>query len=166
MVNTDLITSVSVVDHRGQVLAKAQDDDRSEGQVTTQGIEINYNNAKIGSYDITFSKREVQATLRNQSINNIVVVGCLLVASLIAVYLLMQKLVLQPVAEVTRSLASIADGGGDLTRRLSTESRDEVAALAHNFNRVLEHIAHIIRNVVNVNEKVRHNVSTLSLIHI
>ena len=37
LVNTDLITAVSVVDHRGQVLAKAQDDDKSEGQVTSQG---------------------------------------------------------------------------------------------------------------------------------
>lgn len=162
LVNTDMVTSISVVDHRGQVLAKAQDDDKSEGQVTSQGVEIAYNNAKIGSYDITFSRKNLQATLHNQFINNIIVVVCLLIASLITVYLLMQKLVLNPVAEVTRSLSSIADGGGDLTRRLSTESRDEVAALAHNFNRVMEHIAHIIRNVVSVNEKVRHNVSTMS----
>jgi methyl-accepting chemotaxis protein len=162
LVNTDLITAVTVTDHRGQELAKAQDDDRSEDQVTAQGIEITYSNAKIGSYNITFSKKAMQATLRNQSVNNVIVVICLLIASFIIVYVLMQKLVLNPVAEVTRSLASIADGGGDLTRRLSTDSRDEVAALAHNFNRVLEHISHIIRNVVNVNEKVRQNVSTMS----
>jgi len=162
LVNTDLITAVSVTDHRGQVLAKAQDDDRSKDQITEKGVEISYNNSKIGNYDITFSKGEMHAALRNQSVNSVVVVAFLLLASLVAVYLLMQKLVLQPVAEVTRSLASIADGGGDLTRRLSTESRDEVAALAHNFNRVLEHISHIIRNVVNVNEKVRQNVSTMS----
>ncbi len=166
LVNTDMITAVAVVDHRNQKLANEnenkKDDKDSNDQVVVKGIEITYNNAKIGSYDITFSKRAMQTTLRNQSVNNIIVVICLLLASLIAVYLLMQKLVLQPVAEVTRSLSSIADGGGDLTRRLSTESRDEVAALAHNFNRVLEHIAHIIRNVVNVNEKVRQNVSTMS----
>jgi methyl-accepting chemotaxis protein len=166
LVNTDLITAVTVVDHRGQVLAdeneNKNDDKKNEDLVVAKGVDIMYNNAKIGSYDITFSKHALRATLRNQSINNIVVVACLLAASLIAVYLLMHKLVLHPVAEVTRSLSSIADGGGDLTRRLSTESRDEVAALAHNFNRVLEHISHIIRNVVNVNEKVRQNVSTMS----
>jgi methyl-accepting chemotaxis protein len=166
LVNTDLITAVTVSDHRNQELANENenknDDKKNDDLVVAKGIEITYNNAKIGSYDITFSKRAMQATLRNQSINNVIVVICLLLASLIAVYLLMHKLVLQPVAEVTRSLSSIADGGGDLTRRLSTESRDEVAALAHNFNRVLEHISHIIRNVVNVNEKVRQNVSTMS----
>lgn len=166
LVNTDLITAVTVTDHRNQELANENenknDDKKNDDLIVAKGVEITYNNAKIGSYDITFSKRAMQATLHNQSITNIVVVVCLLLASLIAVYLLMQKLVLQPVAEVTRSLSSIADGGGDLTRRLSTESRDEVAALAHNFNRVLEHISHIIRNVVNVNEKVRQNVSTMS----
>jgi methyl-accepting chemotaxis protein len=166
LVNTDLITAVTVVDHRNQELANENenknDDKKNDDLVVAKGVEITYNNAKIGSYDITFSKHELRSTLRNQSMNNIIVVICLLIASLIAVYLLMQKLVLQPVAEVTRSLSSIADGGGDLTRRLSTESRDEVAALAHNFNRVLEHISHIIRNVVNVNEKVRQNVSTMS----
>jgi len=162
LVNTDLIASVNVVDHRGQVLAKAKDEDKSDGQVTTQGVEIIYSGSKIGSYDITFSTHEMQTALRNQFINSVVVVLMLLAASLIIVYILTQRLILAPVAEVTRSLASIADGGGDLTRRLSTERRDEVAALAHNFNRVLEHIAHIIRNVVNVNEKVRTNVSTMS----
>ncbi len=166
LVNTDMITAVTVNDHRNQPLADENEnkdsDKKNDDLIVAKGVEITYNNAKIGSYDITFSKRAMQATLYNQSITNIVVVVCLLLASLIAVYLLMQKLVLQPVAEVTRSLSSIADGGGDLTRRLSTESRDEVAALAHNFNRVLEHISHIIRNVVNVNEKVRQNVSTMS----
>jgi len=163
LVNTDLITAVTVADHRNQELANEKEKDvKDKDQVIAKGVEITYNNAKIGTYDITFSKQAMQETLRTQSINNIVVVICLLLASLIAVYLLMQKLVLNPVAEVTRSLASIADGGGDLSRRLSTDSRDEVAALAHNFNRVLEHISHIIRNVVSVNEKVRHNVSTMS----
>lgn len=163
LVNTDLISTINIVDHRGQVLAKAKDDDKSEGQVNRQGIEIkNAEGSKIGSYDVTFSTHEMQAALRAQFVNSLIVVAFLLVASLGTVYVLTQKLVLDPVSEVTRSLASIADGGGDLTRRLSTESRDEIAALAHNFNRVLEHISHIIRNVVNVNDKVRVNVSTMS----
>src|SRR5690625_6656594 len=69
---------------------------------------------------------------------------------------------LGPVAEVTRSLASIADGGGDLSRRLPTERGDEVAALAHNFNRVMEHIAQIIRNVIDVTDQVEKNVHAMT----
>jgi len=162
LVNTSLVTSVSVVDHRGQSLAKAADDDRSENQLTRDAVPIVYNGNTIGSYDISFSTRELNETLAHQLQTTIFTVLALLAASLITVYLLVRSMVLGPVDEVTRSLATIADGGGDLTRRLPTESQNEIAALAHNFNRVMEHIADIIRNVIQVNDKVRINVNKMS----
>ncbi|PUA28684.1 MAG: chemotaxis protein [Cellvibrio sp. 79] len=163
LVNTSLVTSVSVVDHRGQSLAKATDGDESnDNQITRAAVPIVYNGNTIGSYDITFSTQELNDTLASQIQTNVFTVLALLAASLITVYILIRSLVLAPVDEVTRSLATIADGGGDLTRRLPTDSQNEIAALAHNFNRVMEHIADIIRNVVQVNDKVRTNVNTMS----
>ncbi len=162
LVNTSLVTSVTVVDHRGQPLAKANDGDQSENQITRTSIPIEYNGSTIGSYDISFSAQEMEDTLIGQIWTSIWTVLALLAASLITVYILIRSLVLAPVDEVTRSLATIAGGGGDLTRRLPTDSKNEIAALAHNFNLVMEHIADIIRNVVQVNEKVRVNVSKMS----
>lgn len=162
LVNTSLVTSVNVVDHRGQSLAKAADDDRSENQITRASVPIVYNGSTIGSYDITFSTQALNETLADQIQTNIFTVLALLAASLVTVYLLIRSLVLAPVDEVTRSLATIAGGGGDLTRRLPTDSQNEIAALAHNFNLVMEHIADIIRNVIQVNEKVRTNVNKMS----
>lgn len=166
LVNTSLITHIKIIDHRGKPLAEASE--ASQGnptairQVARQAIPIIYNDSNIGNYDITFSTHEMQQVLSNQMKTNITVVVTLLLASLFIVYVLMRRLVLAPVDEVTRSLSSIADGGGDLTRRLPTASGDEVAALAHNFNRVMEHIADIIRDVVQVNDKVRVNVRTMA----
>lgn len=163
LVNTSLVTQIDIVDHRGQPLAKANDEERSSGQVVKSSIPIIHENGStIGSYAITFSTSEMQNVLGNQFQNNLIVVITLLAASLITVFLLTRSLILSPVDEVTRSLASIADGGGDLTRRLSTARGDEISELAHNFNRVMEHIADIIRNVVQVNDKVRVNVRTMS----
>lgn len=162
LVNTSLVTSVKVVDHRGQPLAKASDDDSNKNQIARAGIPIVYNGNTIGSYDISFSTQELNETLTRQLQTNIFTVLALLAASLMTVYVLMRSLVLRPVDAVTRSLATIADGGGDLTRRLPTDSQNEIAALAHNFNRVMEHIAGIIRNVVQVNDKVRINVNKMS----
>lgn len=162
LVNTSLVTSVNVVDHRGQSLAKATDDDQSENQLTRDAIPIVYNGSTIGSYNIRFSTQEMHETLNHQRKTTIFTVLALLAASLITVYILIRSLVLGPVDEVTRSLATIAGGGGDLTRRLPTDSQNEIAALAHNFNLVMEHIASIIRNVVQVNEKVRVNVNKMS----
>ncbi|WP_049631056.1 methyl-accepting chemotaxis protein [Cellvibrio sp. pealriver] len=162
LVNTSLVTSVNVVDHRGQSLAKADDGDQSENQLSRDAIPIVYNGSTIGSYSIRFSTQELNETLSHQRQTTIFTVLALLAASLITVYVLIRSLVLAPVDEVTRSLATIADGGGDLTRRLPTDSQNEIAALAHNFNRVMEHIADIIRNVVQVNDKVRTNVNKMS----
>ena len=162
LVNTSLVTSVKVVDHRGQSLAKASDDDSSDKQITRAAIPIVHNGNTIGSYDISFSTQELNETLASQLQTTIFTVLALLAASLVTVYVLIRGLVLGPVDEVTRSLATIADGGGDLTRRLPTDSQNEIAALAHNFNRVMEHIAGIIRNVVQVNDKVRINVNKMS----
>ncbi|HSC67927.1 MAG TPA: methyl-accepting chemotaxis protein [Cellvibrio sp.] len=162
LVNTALVTSVSVVDHRGQSLAKAVDEDRSPNQITRKAVPIVYNGSTIGSYDITFSTQELNETLHGQFQTSAFTVLALLAASLITVYVLIRSLVLAPVDEVTRSLATIASGGGDLTRRLPTDSQNEIAALAHNFNLVMEHIADIIRNVVQVNDKVRVNVNKMS----
>jgi methyl-accepting chemotaxis protein len=162
LVNTSLITSIKITDHRGQPLAETNETSQGAKQVARTAIPIIYNDNSIGSYDITFSTHEMQQVLGNQMKTNIIVVITLLFATLFIVYVLMRRLVLAPVDEVTRSLSSIADGGGDLTRRLPTASGDEVAALAHNFNRVMEHIADIIRDVVQVNDKVRINVRTMA----
>lgn len=71
-------------------------------------------------------------------------------------------MIVGPVAHVSNSLAEIAAGGGDLTRRLPTDSGDEISELAHNFNLVMEQIASIIKNVVVVTGKVNVNVHNMS----
>lgn len=161
LVDTSLITSVVIVDHRGQPLGKAVDTG-IVGDVTMKDVPIMSTGNKIGSYEITFTSQSMQETLNSQLRSSLITVVLLLIASLVTVYILMRRLVLGPVDEVTRSLSAIADGGGDLTRRLPTDSQNEIAELAHNFNRVMEHIASIIRNVVKVNDQVRANVNTMS----
>lgn len=164
LANTSLISEISIVDHRGQALAKASDQQIISKPAVRTGIPIEYgdNKQKIGSYDIVFSSHEMEEALASQRNNNILVVFAMLLVSLVTVFILTRRMILAPMDEVTRSLSSIADGGGDLTRRLPTNSGDEIAALAHNFNRVMEHIAGIIRNVVQVNDKVRDNVRTMA----
>ena len=164
LVNTDLVTEIKVFDHRGKSLATSletgtTDFARKEGR---SGVEIVRNNEVIGRYDIVFSTRQEQAILAQQIKVSAVVVIMLLIASLITVYFLSRRLVIHPVNDISASLSAIAAGGGDLTRRLPTDSGDEVAALAHNFNRVMEQIGSIIKNVIVVTEKVRDNVHVMS----
>lgn len=159
LINTSLITAIDIVDHRGRALGSGQN---GQGQVHRSGLPLGTDDSQIGQYDISFSTADMERLLANQVRQNIIVVSILLAVSLLTVFILTKKLMLGPVAEVTRSLARIADGGGDLSRRLPTERGDEVAALAHNFNRVMEHIAQIIRDVIDVTDQVDMNVHAMS----
>lgn len=163
-INTDLVTEIKVFDHRGKDLASAiesgvTDLSRKEGR---SGVEILRSGEVIGRYDIIFSTAAMEHILGQQIKINGAIVAMLLLASLITVYLLSRNLVIAPVSEISASLDAIAAGGGDLTRRLPTESADEIAVLAHNFNRVMEQIGSIIKNVIVVTEKVRNNVQVMS----
>lgn len=162
-VNTDLVTEIKVFDHRGKNLATAVESgtDLAPKESRT-GVEIVRENEVIGRYDIVFSTRTEAAILAQQIKISAIVVVMLLIASLTTVYLLSRRLVINPVNEISKSLLAIAAGGGDLTRRLPTDSGDEVAALAHNFNRVMEQIGAIIKNVIVVTEKVRNNVRVVA----
>lgn len=161
LVNTSLITAIEITDHRGRDLASAQQEG-SSGDVQRNGVPLTSGDNEIGEYDITFSTAEMSRLIANQVRQNAFVVIMLLLASLITVYILTKRLMLAPVAEVTQSLADIADGGGDLSRRLATHRGDEVAALAHNFNRVMEHISQIIQNVIDVTDQVDLNVHAMT----
>ncbi len=159
LINTSLITAIDIVDHRGQALGSGQS---GQGQVHLTALPLGSDGNQIGQFDLSLSTADMERLLANQVRQNIIVVSILLAVSLLTVFILTKKLMLGPVAEVTRSLASIADGGGDLSRRLPTERGDEVAALAHNFNRVMEHIAQIIRDVIDVTDQVDKNVHAMT----
>ncbi|NRD75705.1 methyl-accepting chemotaxis protein [Shewanella sp. VB17] len=61
----------------------------------------------------------------------------ILIASVLAISALM-NILFGPLTKVSQALADIADGSGDLTRRIDIESRDEVGVLAESFNRFVD----------------------------
>lgn len=163
-VNTDLVTEIKVFDHRGKDMASAIETDTNDlaPKVSRTAVDIERNGEVIGRYDIIFSTANMRAILSSQTETSVFVVVMLLIASLATVWVLSRRLIIRPVSEISGSLNAIAAGGGDLTRRLPTDSGDEVAELAHNFNRVMEQIGSIIKNVIVVTGKVSNNVHVMS----
>jgi len=156
LVDTALITSVKFTDHRGKSMAKVTEngqEDHAE-KVEMMSVEINKDDKTIGLYDIVFSKKEMESVLSQQMRSSIILVALVLISCLGMVFLLSKKIIVGPVAAVSGSLKEIADGGGDLTQRLSTTGGDEIAELANNFNRVIEQIAGIIKSVTVVTGRV------------
>lgn len=56
-------------------------------------------------------------------------------------------LIATPIKNVTAKLRDIAEGEGDLTRRLTARSKDEIAEMAHWFNRLLDTVADLVRRI-------------------
>jgi methyl-accepting chemotaxis protein len=82
------------------------------------------------------------------------------VATIIAVVLtitllgMLIRLLMQPLHVMGRAMHDIAEGEGDLTRRLSIDSTDEFGALAMSFNRFVERIHDSIREVSSATSQV------------
>jgi methyl-accepting chemotaxis protein len=62
-------------------------------------------------------------------------------------YLFTRRFVTRPLSRLTAGLSEIAQGGGDLTRRLDASHQDEIGCAAGTFNRMLGTIAGLVRQV-------------------
>ena len=100
-----------------------------------------------------------------------------IIATLIAVVLiiallgLLIRVLMQPLTAMGKAMQDIAQGDGDLTKRLAIQSNDEFGALARSFNQFVERIHSSIREVssatVQVNEvaKLVVNASNSSMVN-
>ncbi|MNO52074.1 Methyl-accepting chemotaxis protein PctC [compost metagenome] len=85
-----------------------------------------------------------------------------LIAIVAIVFLLgmLMRVLMQPLTAMGRAMQDIAQGEGDLTRRLAVHSHDEFGALANAFNRFVERIHQSIREVATTARQL-HDVSQL-----
>lgn len=63
-------------------------------------------------------------------------------------YFIINRLVITPINRVNEMVQEIAQGEGDLTKRLEVNSRDEIGTLCMGFNTFLEKLNHIISFVI------------------
>lgn len=89
---------------------------------------------------------EAVSNLRNESIMFAVFASLPLLGF---VYLFIRRVVVNPLTNLSGSLAEIAQGGGDLTRRLDVVGDDEIGRTASTFNNMLGTIADLVRQVGN-----------------
>ncbi len=72
------------------------------------------------------------------------------------------KRLAKPINDMLNTLNDIADGEGDLTRRLDVKGSDEIALLGDAFNRFTAKLQNIIRAVADVTHQVSDSASSLS----
>ncbi|MBN3963962.1 methyl-accepting chemotaxis protein [Pseudomonas gregormendelii] len=83
-----------------------------------------------------------------------VVATLIAVAIIIALLSMLIRLLIQPLHVMTRAMEDIADGEGDLTKRLTIQNNDEFGILGTAFNRFVERIHGSIREVASATGQV------------
>jgi len=82
-----------------------------------------------------------------------VVATLIAVAIIIALLGMLIRILIQPLHVMTRAMEDIADGEGDLTKRLTIQNNDEFGVLGTAFNRFVERIHGSIREVSSATAK-------------
>ncbi|WGV98678.1 methyl-accepting chemotaxis protein [Vibrio sp. YMD68] len=84
-----------------------------------------------------------------------IVFFCVVIAALVAVFaIFVTRSILHPIDVLDKSIKSFASGNADLTARMETFKIPEFADLSANFNRFVESLQNIIRNVSDVGQQV------------
>lgn len=92
-------------------------------------------------------------------------IGCLcLIAGLINLFMLTRQLV-TPVNKIIIMLGDISDGEGNLTKRLQTESRDDIGQLVMQFNTFVDTVHNMVSMVKDRTDTVNSNVIEVTKIN-
>ncbi|AGA87998.1 methyl-accepting chemotaxis protein [Stutzerimonas stutzeri] len=102
---------------------------------------------------ISLDKAKAYAALA--SFRTSAVVAALTAVGVILLLLgMLMRVLMRPLTDMGRAMANIAEGEGDLTRRLAVQSKDEFGELASAFNRFVERIHTSIREVSSATQQV------------
>jgi methyl-accepting chemotaxis protein len=87
----------------------------------------------------------------NRSLNEMIVFMALfaviMLAAVSVITFFIARSIVRPITEVTLTLKDISEGEGDLTKRITTNSKDEVGDLSRYFNETLEKIRNLVVNI-------------------
>ncbi|HEK1688498.1 TPA: methyl-accepting chemotaxis protein [Pseudomonas putida] len=85
--------------------------------------------------------------------NSAVIATLVAVVIIIALLGLLIRMLMQPLHTMTRAMEDIAEGEGDLTKRLNIHNHDEFGVLGSAFNRFVERVHSSIREVSSATEQ-------------
>lgn len=103
----------------------------------------NSNNWKIC---LSISEKELIAPIY-KIINFILIISLISVLFIILFSLILGRLIVKPVKYVSNFFIQMAEGEGDLTKKIINISKDEVGELSHNFNKFITNLANIVKSI-------------------
>lgn len=145
------ILKIEAFDHRGKAIANAVDKeaDAQPHDISKAKVAITWEGKKeIGYLQVSYLLDTNQALLSSAKWM-FLFIGLVLIAALGATnWLVLSRYVIEPLSKVSEAMSEIAQGGGDLTRRLNIQTNDEVGELAGTFDKFVANLQMLVRDIV------------------
>ncbi len=107
--------------------------------------------------DGSFVENQRSVAIKNTIFKVLILDICLAVV----LYMLTSRLVFKPLNEIAHAIYDIAQGEGDLTRRIRVQGNNEIADLAQDFNRFVSRIHNLMSEVKGAADEVTRTVTLL-----
>ncbi|MCX7897226.1 MAG: methyl-accepting chemotaxis protein [Rhodocyclaceae bacterium] len=101
----------------------------------------------LGAVSMKISLDEVEKAVTRQTVLSFLIAIGISFPLLLFIYIFIRRVVVRPLEAMTRSLATIAQGEGDLTRRLEVVHHDEIGAASQAFNDMMDKFVSLVRHV-------------------
>lgn len=101
----------------------------------------------LGAVTMKISLDAVEEAVRKQTIKSFLIAVFISLPLLIFIYLFIRRVVVNPLQAMTSGLTSIAQGEGDLSRRLQVAGNDEIGAASRAFNEMMDKFVALVRQV-------------------
>jgi methyl-accepting chemotaxis protein len=122
--------------------------------------------AKLMEHSLIDMNQRLDKIIGDMKQENIlfIVVYIFMILATVAFVVLVSGGIIRRIRSVAVSMDEIAQGAGDLTKRLSVRGQDEVAALAEAFNRFGENMQQMIQQIAGNTQKLTGSITHLSAI--
>jgi methyl-accepting chemotaxis protein len=107
----------------------------------------------LSSFDKTFGEElkgelnSISTSTKHQRFINLYVFFGVVSVAFILIYFIVNRSIIKPLKDTVLMIKDIAEGEGDLTRRLDVKSNDEIRELANWFNLFLAKLQNIIKQI-------------------
>ncbi|HZS11038.1 MAG TPA: methyl-accepting chemotaxis protein [Nitrospirales bacterium] len=108
----------------------------------------------LGVLSVSLPVTTVRDASRESLLKTSLTIAAVVFTTVLVMYLLLQVWVLKPLKMMTSISRDIAEGEGDLTKRVPVDGRDEIAELGGWFNVFIEKLQKMIGKVAHVTDKV------------
>ena len=125
-------------------------DDNAVGALAQQTLKIREaldTNATEISQELKNELAALRDNSKNQRMLNLLLFAVVVIITMVLVSFIVTRSISRPLANTVRMLRDIAEGEGDLTKRLAVNSKDEIGEVAKWFNTFIEKLQAIIGEI-------------------